>query len=926
MYIIIEYMKQTICIYAFAALLLGGCKSNNELTIPTNLRTEYLTEPIGLDTSSPRFTWEYSGNEEGFKASRYEVRIGTSPDDLRPYAEGMALKPHTRYYWNVTVWDGEGRPCATSETASFETAKFDPSDWSASWITDHKDKEFEPAPLFRKSFPVGKEVKDARVYVASAGYHELFINGERVGTNYLDPGYTHFDKRILYVTHDVTSLLKQGDNAVAAVLGNGWYNEQSVAVWNFHEARWRDRPRLLCELRITYTDGTTEVIGSDETWKTSTGAYTYNNIYSGDKFDARLEEAGWKTAHFDDSKWEAALPAQAPAPLLVAQQMPGIRITEEVRPVSMKRFSDQLYVYSFPKNMSGLCRLKVKGEAGTRITLKHGELLKKDGRLEQGNINVYYHPVKPDEVFQMDVFTLKGTGEEEIFMPSFSYHGFQYVEVESSRPVTLTEENLTGLFMHTDVRPSGSFACSNPLLNKIWEATMQAYRSNLHSIPTDCPQRDERMGWTGDAQVFARTATYNMNVDPFYTRWLYSVRDNQGDDGSYANYIPVVGFPPHGAEDGGGAMGWMEAGVIVPWQMYQQYGDVRILEQHYASMVAYMDYLERRAVRYVQPFGGFGDWLAIEPTNSMLTNTAYSAYDALIMEQVAKRLGKDADQRRFRTFYENVKRSFNDLFVNEEGRTFAPTVESIFGKDSQVGMWPGTAATEAKIVDTQTSYVVPLQFDLFNEKNKPLAIRHLVENIKKHNYTLTTGFIGTPYLNLVLSDNGYDDVAYKLFEQTAYPSWLYPVLQGATTIWERWNSYTLVNGFGPVDMNSFNHYSYGAIEEWMIAYTLGIQRDEEQPAYKHIILQPRIGGTFSFIRGHYDSAYGRIESGWQIQKKGYIYEATIPANTTATLYLPAKSEKSVRMEKGQEGITPVGLKDGKAVYRLGSGSYRIYVD
>ena len=416
-------IKQSIYIYAFAALLLGGCKSNNELTIPTNLRTEYLTEPIGLYTSSPRFTWEYSGNEEGFKASRYEVRIGTSPGDLRPYAEGMALKPHTRYYWNVTVWDGEGRPCATSETASFETAKFDPSDWSASWITDHKDKEFEPAPLFRKSFPVGKEVKDARVYVASAGYHELFINGERVGTNYLDPGYTHFDKRILYVTHDVTSLLKQGDNAVAAVLGNGWYNEQSVAVWNFHEARWRDRPRLLCELRITYTDGTTEVIGSDETWKTSTGAYTYNNIYSGDKFDARLEEAGWKTAHFDDSKWEAALPAPAPAPLLVAQQMPGIRITEEVRPVSMKRFSDQLYVYSFPKNMSGLCRLKVKGDAGTRITLKHGELLKKDGRLEQGNINVYYHPVKPDEVFQMDVFTLKGTGEEEIFMPSFSYHG-----------------------------------------------------------------------------------------------------------------------------------------------------------------------------------------------------------------------------------------------------------------------------------------------------------------------------------------------------------------------------------------------------------------------------------------------------------------------------------------------------------------------
>ena len=570
MYIIIEYMKQTICIYAFAALLLGGCKSNNELTIPTNLRTEYLTEPIGLDTSSPRFTWEYSGNEEGFKASRYEVRIGTSPDDLRPYAEGMPLKPHTRYYWNVTVWDGEGRPCATSETASFETAKFDPSDWSASWITDHKDKEFEPAPLFRKSFPVGKEVKDARVYVASAGYHELFINGERVGTNYLDPGYTHFDKRILYVTHDVTSLLEQGDNAVAAVLGNGWYNEQSVAVWNFHEARWRNRPRLLCELRITYTDGTTEVIGSDETWKTSTGAYTYNNIYSGDKFDARLEEAGWKTAHFDDSKWEAALPAQAPAPLLVAQQMPGIRITEEVRPVSMKRFSDQLYVYSFPKNMSGLCRLKVKGEAGTRITLKHGELLKKDGRLEQGNINVYYHPVKPDEVFQMDVFTLKGTGEEEIFMPSFSYHGFQYVEVESSRPVTLTEENLTGLFMHTDVRPSGSFACSNPLLNKIWEATMQAYRSNLHSIPTDCPQR-EKNGWTADAHIAIDLGLLGFDGITLYEKWMNDIIDNQREAGEISGIIPSSGW---GYGEWPGPV-WDAVMFIIPNALYAYYGESR---------------------------------------------------------------------------------------------------------------------------------------------------------------------------------------------------------------------------------------------------------------------------------------------------------------------------------------------------------------
>ena len=373
-----------ICSLAFLSLL--GCKGKNELTVPVNLRTEYLREPIGLDTKSPRFTWEYKGNEDNFLASRSEIRIGTSPDNLQPYTDGMKLAPHTRYYWNVTVWDKDGNVCETSETATFETAKFEPSDWSGQWITDNNDKEFEPAPMFRKSFTLDREVKEARVYIAAAGYYDLFVNGKRVGENYLDPGYTHFDKRILYVTHDVTPLLKTGENAVATVLGNGWFNEQSVAVWNFETARWRHRPEMLCELRVQYTDGTTGVIATDGTWRTATGPYTYNSIYSGDKYDATLEEAGWNAAGFDDAKWAQAVVTEAPAPLLVAQQMPGIRITEELSPVSMKAFSDKLYVFSFEKNFAGLSRLKVKGAPGTRITLKHGELLKADGRLEQGII------------------------------------------------------------------------------------------------------------------------------------------------------------------------------------------------------------------------------------------------------------------------------------------------------------------------------------------------------------------------------------------------------------------------------------------------------------------------------------------------------------------------------------------------------------
>lgn len=356
--------KNTLLICSLAFLSLMGCKGKNELTVPVNLRTEYLREPIGLDTKSPRFTWEYKGGEKNFLASRSEIRIGTSPDNLQPYTGNMILKPHTRYYWNVTVWDQDGEICETSETATFETAKLDPSDWSGKWITDSHDKEFEPAPMFRKTFTLGKEIEEARVYVAAAGYYDLFINGKRVGENYLDPGYTHFDKRILYVTHDVTPLLKKGENAVASVLGNGWHNIQSKAVWDFETARWRNRPRMLCELRLRYTDGTTEVIATDESWRTATGPYTYNNIYSGDKYDATLEENGWNTNEFDDSKWAPVQVTEAPAPLLVAQQMPGIRITEELSPVSMKKFSDKLLCILLRKE---LCRpVPLKSERRSR--------------------------------------------------------------------------------------------------------------------------------------------------------------------------------------------------------------------------------------------------------------------------------------------------------------------------------------------------------------------------------------------------------------------------------------------------------------------------------------------------------------------------------------------------------------------------------
>jgi alpha-L-rhamnosidase len=403
------------------------------------------------------------------------------------------------------------------------------------------------------------------------------------------------------------------------------------------------------------------------------------------------------------------------------------------------------------------------------------------------------------------------------------------------------------------------------------------------------------------------------------------MRDNQNRDGSYSNYYPTMGKPPYGAsgEAPAGSMGWMEAGIIIPWQMYLQYGDTGILEQHYNSMKSYMNYLELRATDDFQPPGGLGDHLAIVPTNNSLTHTAYYAYDAMIMNRIAGILGRKADEEHFRKLYQRIKVRFNEKFVNGQGITQAPW----FPMRRRGAVSPQTEPAEGEIrpVDTQTSYILPLQAGLFDEKNKPLAVKHLVENIVKHNNTLTTGFIGTPYINPALSENGCDDTAYALFEQTACPSWLYPVLQGATTMWERWNSYTIENGFGPVEMNSFNHYAYGAIGEWMFAYSLGIQCDADKPGYKHIILQPAPGGKMTFARGYFESPYGKISSGWEKTATGYIYRVSIPANTTASLNLKAQDASKVTTLKGKEGVGAFRTRNGKVTAELKSGSYEFEV-
>lgn len=858
-------LKLLITVFVILAFLASACGSVSKKTKIVKAQCEYLDSPIGIDAEHPRFTWVFGTDTKDFRQEAYQIHIASSEELLASgkadiwtsnkiesttpraiYNGGTKLTSHTRYYWTVTVWDKKGKT-HTSPVSYFEMAKMSKADWQAKWITDSHDKEFEPAPLFRKEFKTTKKLISARVYVSGTGYYEMFINGKRVGENFLDPGYTHFDKRILYVTHDVTSLITEGENAIAAVLGNGFYNCQSKAVWDFERARWRERPKLLSELRLVYNDGSTDIISTDETWKTNTGPYTYNNIYSGDRYDARLEETGWNTAGFDDSKWNKVQPSKEPAPILVAQQMPGIRAVKEIKPKSVKSFGDKIYLFDLGENIAGVCRLSVKGEAGTTFTLRHGELLKADGRLEQGNINVYYHPEKKGEVFQEDVFVLKGTGQEEEFTPQFSYHGFQYIEVESDRPVTLTVDNLTGLFLHTDIPQVGNFSSSNNLLNKIWTATNQSYQGNLHSIPTDCPQR-EKNGWTADAHVAIDLALLNFDGITLYEKWMNDFIDNQREDGVIAGIIPSSGW---GFGDWPGPV-WDAAMFIIPNALYDYYGETRSIEHIYPTMVKYLDYLKTKEVDGGYLNFGLGDWVFYKAqTPNEYTSTLYYYHDYVLMARFAKLLGKNATP--YQQKAEQLKKLINNKFFNAETGIYAN--------------------------GTQTAQAVALYMGIVPEGKEQLVADNLHKTVSGNNYFLDFGLLGSKTVPAMLTKYGYVEDAYKMATKTEAPSWGYWVeTQGYSTLAETW---TLSPEFRDA---SINHVFMGDISAWMYNTLAGINLDRDQPGFQNVIIRPHFVKDLQWVKGEYNSVRGLIKSEWKREGDKINLSVTIPAGSTATIY------------------------------------------
>ena len=871
-----------------------------------NLICEYHTDPMGIDIQKPRLSWQMLSAENNVLQTAYEIKVTdqsakgsevwnsgkvNSAQSVNVAYEGPALKSMQRVYWQVRIWDNNNKASAWSAPAFWEMGILEPESWKASWISMDSEKEIKsskPCQYLRKDFSTTKKIQSARVYVTSLGLYQLFLNGKKVSTDLFTPGWTSYKNRIQYQTYDVTSMV-QSKNAMGAILGDGWY--RGNIGWVSQNGYYGSKLALLAQLQINYTDGTTETIGSDQSWKASNGPIIESDIYNGETYDARKAMPGWAANGFDDSQWGKVAVIDHSKKILVAPQGAVVKAIEEMKPLKMFTTPKGETVFDMGQNMVGWVRLKMQGKKGEQVTLTFAEVLDKAG-------NFYTENLRSAKC--TDHFILNGSGVE-VFEPHFTFHGFRFVKIEgNSSPVSL--DQVTGVVIHSDMAPTGSFTCSDTLINQLQQNIQWGQKGNFLDVPTDCPQRDERLGWAGDAQVFSMTAAYNFNVAPFYTKWMRDVAADQLPNGKVPHVIPDV------LKGEGGSTAWSDVTIIVPWTTYLTYGDKRILEVQYPSMKAWVEYMRSRAGEDLIWTGDyhFGDWLAFATTNSDypgattekdLIATAYYSYSSGLLAKIAGIIGKSDDAKSYAQLSDNIKKAFQKEFVTPAGRL---------------------------VSHTQTAYSLALAFELLPEDLIPKAAAFLAADVKKMGH-LTTGFVGTPLLCKTLSAHGYDDLAFMLLTRKTYPSWLYPVTQGATTIWERWDGQKPDGSFQDVGMNSFNHYAYGAIGEWLYRHVAGMDIDPEMPGYKHILLAPHPGGGLTNANAEFTSLYGKVKSSWKIEGNDFVYDVTVPANTTATVTLPsAQADQLTVNAQAMSASIKESLKQTEKGVSLnvGSGSYQ----
>jgi alpha-L-rhamnosidase len=893
-----------------------------------NLRCEYAVDPLGIDAATPQLSWILEAARDGLRGevqTAYQVVAGSTVAGLaakRPelwdsgkvpsnrtlgigYA-GKPLRSGQEVFWKVRVWDRKGRASAWSAPARWEMALLDPDDWKGKWIAAKTEGDpdpeasfrDDPAPLFRREITLRKNVARARAYVTGLGYYELRINGERVGDHRLDPAWTSYSHRVFYSTYDVTRHLRQGANAVGALLGYGWYHPVALPLFGRFDLRTELRtgmPRLILHLEIEYVDGSRETLGTDESWKWTDGPIVRNSVYLGEVYDARREQPGWDQPGFDDRAWRPSVPAKEPLGPLQAQPLPPIRATRDVKPVAVTEPKPGVFIVDLGQNFAGVVSMKVNGEAGRRVTLRYGELLYPDGTLnpmtsvmgQWKNRPVPAGSERPRTAWQQDAYVLKGEGEET-FTPRFTFHGFRYVEL-TGYPGGPPLDAVVGRRMNTDLEPAGEFSCSDPMLNRIQEVTEWTFLSNVFSVQSDCPHR-EKLGYGGDIVAASEMALLNYDMAAFYAKTVRDFADGVRPNGGFPETAPYVGIADEGLGEGSGPIGWGTAHPMLLWQLYQYYGERRLLEEQYPLAQRWLALLERSAKNGILD-NGISDHESLVPKPRPLTGTAFYYFSAQLLARIASVLGKGADAERYAALAGSTKSAFNREFLH-----------------------PGTGRY---YTGTQACQSFALFFGLVPEAERAAALRVLVEDVEKHGGHLTTGIFGTKYMLRALTEAGRPEVAATIVGQKSFPGWGYMLEHGATTLWEHWEFSD--NTF------SHNHPMFGSVSEWFYRALAGINPAEEADGFDRIVLRPEPVPGLTWVKARYRSARGPITSEWRREGRRFSWTFEIPPNTTATIHVPASGPAGVtegaKPAASVAGVRFVRFEGGRAVYEVDSGRY-----
>jgi len=856
----------------------GGSGQSSGPLPPTELRCEYLSNPVGMDVKQPRFSWILGHAERGQRQSAYQIIVSTEPlaekgdmwdsgkalseESVHVLYNGKPLESDRTYYWKVRYWDGNDTASPSSRIARFDTGLFSRADWKGEWIGGFSQ--------LRKEFALNGKVKRGRAYICGLGYYELRLNGWKVGPNVLDPGWTTYDKRALYTTYDVTNLLRSGANAVGVMLGKGWYGSRA----------------LLFQINIELEAGEKVTVASDTSWKGKNGPVVSDSIYNGEVYDARLETPGWNLPGYDESQWSKAESVAGPKGKLSAQMMPPIRVVDTIVPLKMTNPQPGVYVFDMGQNFSGWAQLRVRGERGTEVRMRFAELLYDNGMINQENLR---------SARAEDTYILRGEGEE-VFEPSFTYHGFRYLEL-TGFPGAPGAETIRGKVVRSAVRQVGSFSCSKPILNQLQRNIVWGQQSNLHSIPTDCCQRDERMGWMGDAQGTAEEAMMNFDMAAFYTNFIRDINDVQDEAGRVTDTVPHI-WGQRPADPA-----WGTAYPLLCWYMYQYYGDKRILEEQYEGIKKYVEFLRSRAEDGLVKYSYYGDWVAVENTPGSIVSSFYYYYDVKILADMAKVLGRQKDEQAYHQLGEKIKSAFNRQYFDPKTKNYAN--------------------------GTQTANTLPLFLEIAPESERGSVFGNLFQDIVyKHNTHLTTGIIGAKYLMELLTRFNASDLAYELAVQTTYPSWGYMIENGATTLWELWQQRT-----GP-SMNSHNHPMFGSVGAWLYKALAGINLAPDSVGFQKILIQPQMVRDLRYAAGSVLTLRGMVSSSWWRSERKVSLEVRIPVNSEAEVVLPKFNLKNMVIKEGGQilwdskgfrqgipGVRGVEEKPGAFFINVGSGKY-----